>query len=73
MAYVTCSPHLVETQLVVKDVLRRRDDVEVLDTRATVRQVAGPDVPLTDRTDVQLWPHVHGTDAMFVALLRRRA
>jgi 16S rRNA (cytosine967-C5)-methyltransferase len=73
VAYATCSPHLVETQLVVKDVLRRRDDVEVLDTRATVRQVAGPDVPLADRTDVQLWPHVHGTDAMFVALLRRRA
>ena len=22
--------------------------------------------------DVQLWPHIHGTDAMYVALLRRR-
>ncbi|WP_298457703.1 RsmB/NOP family class I SAM-dependent RNA methyltransferase [uncultured Cellulomonas sp.] len=73
VAYVTCSPHLAETQLVVKDVLRRRDDVEVLDARDAVRDVAGPDVPLTDRRDVQLWPHVHGTDAMFLTLLRRRA
>ncbi|GAA2723626.1 RsmB/NOP family class I SAM-dependent RNA methyltransferase [Cellulomonas aerilata] len=73
VAYATCSPHLVETQLVVKDVLRRRDDVEVLDTRVAMRDVAGPDLPLTERTDVQLWPHVHGTDAMFLALLRRRA
>jgi 16S rRNA (cytosine967-C5)-methyltransferase len=23
--------------------------------------------------DVQLWPHRHGTDAMFLALLRREA
>jgi len=24
-----------------------------------------------DGPSVQLWPHVHGTDAMFIALLRR--
>ena len=27
---------------------------------------------LGDGPYVQLWPHVHGTDAMFFALLRRR-
>jgi 16S rRNA (cytosine967-C5)-methyltransferase len=32
-----------------------------------VPDAAGP-LPGT----VQLWPHRHGTDAMFVALLRRR-
>ncbi|MBD7952482.1 RsmB/NOP family class I SAM-dependent RNA methyltransferase [Oerskovia rustica] len=73
VGYVTCSPHLAETQLVVKDVLAGRDDVEVLDAAAAVRQVAGDDIPLADRTDVQLWPHVHGTDAMHLTLLRRRA
>ena len=72
-AYVTCSPHLAETQLVVTDVLRKRDDVEVLDARVAVRAVAGADIPLADRFDVQLWPHVHGTDAMHLTLLRRRA
>ncbi|TGJ97032.1 methyltransferase, partial [Actinotalea fermentans ATCC 43279 = JCM 9966 = DSM 3133] len=73
VGYVTCSPHLAETQLVVKDVLAGRDDVEVLDAAAAVRQIAGDDIPLADRTDVQLWPHVHGTDAMHLTLLRRRA
>ena len=33
-----------------------------------------PGVPdLGDGPDVQLWPHRHGTDAMFLALLRRAA
>ena len=77
VAYVTCSPHLAETQLVVSDVLKKRDDVERLDTPATVRSVVraggGDDIPLSDRDDVQLWPHVHGTDAMHLTLLRRTA
>jgi 16S rRNA (cytosine967-C5)-methyltransferase len=76
VAYVTCSPHLAETQLVVKDVLRaaarRGDAIEVLDARDTVRSVA-PGLELADRPDVQLWPHVHGTDAMHLTLLRRTA
>ena len=73
VAYVTCSPHLAETQLVVTDVLRKRDDVELLDARVAIRAVAGAQIPLGDRFDVQLWPHVHGTDAMHLTLLRRRA
>lgn len=72
VAYVTCSPHVAETRLVVEDVLRRRDDVEQLDARDAVRAVAA-DVPLGEGPAVQLWPHVHGTDAMHLALLRRRA
>lgn len=70
VAYVTCSPHLAETQLVVKDVLRRRPDVEQLDARDAVRVVA-PEITLGPGPWVQLWPHVHGTDAMHLALLRR--
>jgi 16S rRNA (cytosine967-C5)-methyltransferase len=69
VAYVTCSPHLAETRLVVSDVLKKRDDVERLDARAFVPA----DLPrLGDGPDVQLWPHRHGTDAMYLALLRRR-
>jgi 16S rRNA (cytosine967-C5)-methyltransferase len=71
VAYVTCSPHVAETRLVVEDVLRRRDDVEQIDARVAVRAVAG-DIPLGEGPAVQLWPHVHGTDAMHLALLRRR-
>jgi 16S rRNA (cytosine967-C5)-methyltransferase len=67
VAYVTCSPHPAETRAVVSDVLRRRDDVTREDARPLL-----PGVPeLGDGPDVQLWPHRHGTDAMFLSLLRR--
>jgi len=29
-------------------------------------------LPIDFMPDVQLWPHRHGTDAMYLALLRRR-
>ncbi|NLG55348.1 MAG: rRNA small subunit methyltransferase B [Rhodococcus sp.] len=64
--YSTCSPHLSETSAVVADAVRRYR-VEALDTRELV-----PDVPqLGDGLGVQLWPHRHGTDAMFMAALRK--
>ncbi|GAA3169938.1 transcription antitermination factor NusB [Blastococcus jejuensis] len=66
VAYVTCSPHTAETVAVV-DAAARRDDVEVLPVAPLL-----PDVPDVARGDHgQLWPHRHGTDAMFMALLRR--
>lgn len=70
---MTCSPHLAETRAVVTDVLRALPEgsVEVVDARAVVTEIAGTDMPLADRTDVQLWPHLHGTDAMHLTLLRR--
>jgi 16S rRNA (cytosine967-C5)-methyltransferase len=70
VGYATCSPHVAETRVVVEDVCRRRRDVEVLDTGAALRAVA-PGLPLGPGPYAQLWPHVHGTDAMFLALLRR--
>ncbi|MFZ8925436.1 MAG: hypothetical protein ACO3CU_01535, partial [Candidatus Nanopelagicales bacterium] len=67
IAYSTCSPHVAETDLVVTDALRRRGDVEMIDARPYL-----PDVPdLGPGPAVRLWPHVHGTDGMFLALLRR--
>jgi len=66
VAYVTCSPHLDETVGVVADVLRRTGTAQ-LDARPRF-----PGVPqLGDGPYVQLWPHRHGTDALFCALLRR--
>jgi 16S rRNA (cytosine967-C5)-methyltransferase len=67
LGYVTCSPHLAETRAVVGEVLRRHP-VEAIDARPLF-----PGVPdLGPGPYVQLWPHRHGTDAMFCALLRRR-
>lgn len=76
VAYVTCSPHLAETTGVVQEVLRDRDGFIELDARAALRGIAASDIDLADdgRTETgsaQLWPHRHGTDAMFLALLQR--
>jgi len=69
VAYVTCSPHPAETTGVVAAVLGERDDATQEDARPLLAGV--PD--LGDGPTVQLWPHRHGTDAMFLALLRRRS
>ncbi|MGW2154237.1 RsmB/NOP family class I SAM-dependent RNA methyltransferase [Nonomuraea sp. NPDC001699] len=68
VAYVTCSPHLAETRVVVGDVMGRRGDVEQLDARDYLPEAEG----LGDGPHAQFWPHRHGTDAMFLALLRKR-
>jgi 16S rRNA (cytosine967-C5)-methyltransferase len=69
VAYVTCSPHVVETRVTVAEAIRRAGaELVELDARAALP--AG--MPgLGDGPSVQLWPHRHGTDAMFLCLLRR--
>ncbi len=73
LAYVTCSPHLAETVAVVSSALKDTPDVSRLDTSAVLAAVTKHPLELGDTTDghVQLWPHRHGTDAMFIALLQR--
>jgi len=73
VAYVTCSPHLAETRDVVIDVLAGRDDVEVLDAPEVLPEVPGLRCPPPYGAFAQFWPHRHGTDAIFLALLRRSA
>ncbi|HOQ53811.1 MAG TPA: RsmB/NOP family class I SAM-dependent RNA methyltransferase [Micropruina sp.] len=63
IAYVTCSPHQRETVQVVE----AADGVEVIDASSVL-----PEVPDAARGPyLQVWPHRHGTDAMFLALLRK--
>ena len=73
VAYVTCSPHLAETRDVVLAVAQARDDVTILDAPAVLAEV--PRLRHADSGDgsrfAQFWPHRHGTDAIFLALLRR--
>ncbi|MEV2241539.1 transcription antitermination factor NusB [Micromonospora sp. NPDC049891] len=69
VAYVTCSPHTVETHVTVTEAARRSGvPVDFVDAR-TVLPAGMPG--LGDGPTVQLWPHRHGTDAMFLAVLRR--
>ncbi|RVW04064.1 RsmB/NOP family class I SAM-dependent RNA methyltransferase [Rhodococcus xishaensis] len=64
--YSTCSPHVAETVGIVTDAARRHGAI-LLDTREMVPGVPG----LGDGPSVQLWPHRNGTDAMFMAALKR--
>ncbi len=74
VAYVTCSPHHAETDVVVDDCLRKRPEFERLDAGAALDAVSiGGPLNAGHGTSAQLWPHVHGTDAMYLALLRKTA
>ncbi|MEJ5919790.1 MULTISPECIES: RsmB/NOP family class I SAM-dependent RNA methyltransferase [unclassified Corynebacterium] len=67
IVYSTCSPHLRETRGIVDKAVRTLN-VEELDAHDLV-------APMTDvgaSPSVQMWPHRHGTDAMFFAVLRKK-
>lgn len=74
VGYVTCSPHLAETAAIVAGAVES-GAADPVDTRAVLRRIARtpPELPapVDGSAGAQLWPHRHGTDAMFIALLRR--
>ena len=75
LAYVTCSPHPAETTAIVDALLRERpDEVAPLDARAVLAGITRSPLDLGELPHgaAQLWPHRHGTDAMFIQLLTRR-
>jgi 16S rRNA (cytosine967-C5)-methyltransferase len=71
LAYVTCSPHPAETREVVAAALARHPGLVALDTRDIVQGIATAELGTGVGPALQLWPHRHGTDAMFIQLLTR--
>ena len=68
IVYSTCSPDERETRGIVDEQLAV-GGVEELDVRDVL-----PDMgDLGPHLSAQMWPHRHGTDAMFVAVLRKRS
>ena len=66
VAYVTCSPVLGETRDVVSGVR----GLEIVDARPAMAALTGTEPEEWGKgPHVQLWPHAHGTDAMYLALL----
>ena len=67
--YATCSPHLAETSIAVADILRKHPEVELVDLE--------PHLPkelhqaMRDKS-LSLWTHRHETDAMFLAVFRKK-
>ncbi|MFN4001100.1 RsmB/NOP family class I SAM-dependent RNA methyltransferase [Microcella sp.] len=75
LAYVTCSPHPDETTAIVDALLAEYStEVAPLDARAVLAGIARTPLDLGGLAHgaAQLWPHRHGTDAMFIQLLTRR-
>jgi 16S rRNA (cytosine967-C5)-methyltransferase len=69
LGYATCSPHLAETTVQVLDIVKKYPDLEQIDVNAFLPQ------NLQDATrdkSMSLWTHRHGTDAMFLALFRKK-
>ena len=73
LAYATCSPHPAETRMLVADLLAAHGErLRPLPTARILTGICRTDPGLGDTTVVQLWPHRHGTDAMFLALFEAR-
>lgn len=72
LAYVTCSPHIDETRAVVDDALSRHPELTAVDTQAVLARIATRELDLAAGSHAQLWPHRHGTDAMFIQLMVKR-
>jgi 16S rRNA (cytosine967-C5)-methyltransferase len=72
VAYATCSPHPAETDAVVAAALAA-GAVEQVDIRPALSAsgVLGDVAALAPDGRLRLWPHRHGTDAMFCTLLRK--
>lgn len=66
VVYSTCSPDLRETRAIVDRAVKKLGVTE-LDARQYL-----PDMPdLGNELSAQMWPHRHGTDAMFFAVLKK--
>ncbi|WP_041631814.1 RsmB/NOP family class I SAM-dependent RNA methyltransferase [Corynebacterium maris] len=66
VVYSTCSPDLRETRAVVDKAVAELGATE-LDAHGLVPGMSD----VGEDKSVQMWPHRHGTDAMFFAVLRR--
>lgn len=67
LAYVTCSPHTAETIQIVDAGVKGRSDVKVIPVADVIEVPPGAE----RGPYVQLWPDLHGTDGMFLALIQR--
>ena len=72
LAYVTCSPHLSETTAQVSWAQGKfKNQLELVNANIILNGI-NPNLALDETlSTTQLWPHVHCTDAMFLALMRK--
>ncbi|WP_307681737.1 transcription antitermination factor NusB [Trueperella bonasi] len=71
LGYATCSPYLAETTQVVDTFLMGRPDAEVLNANAIASGESTREFT-NDGNYLQLWPDEHKSDAMYLALIKKR-
>ena len=69
LAYVTCSPTVEETVSNTQWFLKSFADMEFIDARSFFPT----GMTLGERFDVQLWPGLHQTDAMYLAMFKKKS
>ena len=75
VVYATCSPHPAETTFLVQRVLKERGDAQLLELTPVLKQLIDPEawpqgLGCADKY-LQLWPHIHASDAMFAVVITK--
>lgn len=70
IAYVTCSPHILETKAQVANFLANHQDMKILDIGSLPESNK---FGLNEDGTVQLWTHINKSDSMFIAFLQKIA
>ncbi|MDU5855334.1 MAG: 16S rRNA methyltransferase, partial [Varibaculum cambriense] len=73
--YATCSPHPAETTFLVERVLKQRGDGQLKELTPVCNQLIDAEawpggLGCADKY-LQLWPHVHASDAMFAVVISK--
>jgi 16S rRNA (cytosine967-C5)-methyltransferase len=72
LLYSTCSPLVIETNTQIKQVLDGHPELELVNANEVLNRIS-PQLKMgTNRKTAQLWTHLHATDAMFIAILRKK-
>jgi 16S rRNA (cytosine967-C5)-methyltransferase len=71
IAYVTCSPHILETQGQILEFQRKHPEFEVTSVEPYLPD-GNPKAMVKEDGSLQLWTHRDLADSMFMTLLRRR-
>lgn len=76
LMYVTCSPHISETIALLQQILDRHRDYKLVSLNQGIQSLidtaAWPEGLGNAEYYLQLWPHIHGADAMFGAAIQKR-
>lgn len=71
LAFSTCSPHLSETRLIVDEFIRVHPEAIIQDAVKVANGFLNKNLDDVQGPYINLWPHLHDTEAMFLALINK--